>query len=197
MMDSVTNFFKNRFPLVIIYLFIFTLISPLNLKKLFYIMMILTITLLLHNLLHELGHAIGAILLGFKVTRFSLNRVYFEGEPSSLEEIENSSNKFEYGIIAISGCIITNLSGYILLLLVHNLRPGMDLLGFFCWIFILFIFLLGDNGYLIIGSIIMQGDPVGISAGFNISKWVVFFSGLVIAVTNILLIWHYFWLVVL
>lgn len=189
------TFLKNRFPLVIICLLVFALFIPLNLKQFIYIVLMLTIVLLVHDLLHELGHAIAAILLGIKITSFSINRVYLEDEPTSPGEIESSSNKTKYGIIAFSGCVITTFSGYILLFIAHNLRQGIGLDDFFYWLFILIIFLLGDSGYLMTGSISMQGDPVGISAGLDISKWIVFSLGLVITVINLLLIWHCFWFI--
>lgn len=194
MKDVTLTFLKNRFLLVLIFLIIiFVLIGPLNAKEVIYIIVVLTIVLLFHTSLHELGHAIAATLLGFKIIRFRINRVYLEDEPSSFEEIRNSYNNVKYGIVAISGSIITILFGYILLYFAYNLRQGIRLLDYLCWIFTLVVFLIGDSGYLMIGSLSMQGDPVGISAGLNISKWIVFCIGFIIAIINVLLIWRFFW----
>jgi hypothetical protein len=116
-----------------------------------------------------------------------------EDDPCSPEEIKRSTKRIKYGIIAVSGSVITILCGYILLTCAHNLRQGMDLVSFLCWIFVLVIFLLGDCGYLIAGSISNRGDPAGISAGLNIQRWIVLCSGIIIALINIGLIWYCFW----
>ncbi len=192
--DSLLTFLKNRFPLIIMFSLILTITMHLSVSEITLIILILTILLFLHSFLHEFGHAITASLLGFKVTRFTTNRVNIEDEPSTFEEIKSSMDKTKYGIIGISGCITTLSVGYILLSIAHNSRKGMDIIQFYIWYFTLLIYLLGDAGYLILGSISMKGDPVGISAGFNISRWVVFSFGLFIVLINVLLIWRFFYI---
>jgi hypothetical protein len=195
MKHSIIEFIKNRFFLVIIYMIIITKICDTNFKGFVFIILILTIALLLHSFLHECGHVIASNLLKIKVRKFSINRVYLEDEPCSPEEIKGSINKVKYGIIAVSGSVVTILCGYILLTCAHNLRQGMDLVSFLCWIFVLVIFLLGDCGYLIAGSISNRGDPAGVSAGLNIPRWIVLCSG-IITLINIRLIWYCFWSVI-
>ena len=194
MKGSILKFLKDRLLLVVIFSIIFAIIRHLNIREIIYFIVILTAVLVFHNLLHELGHAISATLLGLKIKRFTLNRVYLEDEPSSFEEIKNSKNKVKYGIVAISGSIITILFGYILLYFAHGLRQGIRLSDYLCWAFTLIIFLLGDCGYLMTGSLSIKGDPVGISAGFSISKYIVFWFGLIIAFVNTLLFWRFFWI---
>lgn len=191
---NVLMFIKNRFLLAIILLIIVALISPININEGIYIIIISTIALILHSFLHELGHAIAAIFLGIKVSKFTINRVYFKDEPSSFQEIKNSNNRFKYGIIAVSGSLATILFGYILLFILHSLREGISLATFLVWLFTLIIFLLGDCWYLISSSVLMEGDSVGISAGFNISSITIFSFGIIISVINTFLIWRYFWI---
>lgn len=190
----ILKYLKGRFLPVTVFVVLISIFTKfLNIKEIVYAVVILTSILLFHSFLHELGHAIAAILLNCKIEKFSINRVFLEEDPSSAEEIINSKNRVKYGIIAISGSTMTILFGYILLYFAHNLRHSMKLFDFLCWIFTLIIFLIGDCGYLVTGSISMEGDPIGISAGFNISKWVVFCSGLIIAAVNAFLIWRFFW----
>jgi len=168
--SSILIFFKNRFPLVIAYSILLVITGSPSIREIIYVMLILITILFLHDLLHEAGHAIMATLLGFKVTRFTTNRVYIENEPSSFEEIRLSKDRVKYAIVGIFGFITTTSTGYILLATGHNARPGMNPMEFYCWYFILLVYLLGDPWYLAQGSISMKGDSVGISAGFNISK---------------------------
>ncbi|SCG83688.1 hypothetical protein DW1_2122 [Proteiniborus sp. DW1] len=91
-------------------------------------------------------------------------------ELSSFEEIRNSKNKVKYGIIAVSGSLITILFGYILLFVAHKSRYGIKLIYFLYCFFSLVVFLLGDTGYLIIGSLSLQGNLIGSFARFNILR---------------------------
>lgn len=65
--------------LVIIFTIIMSFTKSLNRKEILYAAMILTIALLFYSFLHELGHVITTILLGYKKQVFTWQSV-FEGQ---------------------------------------------------------------------------------------------------------------------
>ena len=165
--------------------------------RLFFMVVSLMGTLLLQHIIHELSHVVVAKLCGVKIkkihwftySKFFGTRVFYESEPNFKEE----DIEAKWGLIAISGFIVTIIIGYLAFTL-YGYGSGIFNSGVLLLLFMIAtIFMLMDTFYFMLGSFLEFGDSFGFGKAFKLSKLTLIISFTCIFILNLILVKQYIW----
>ena len=164
---------------------------------LFFIIVILMGTLLLQHIIHELSRVVADKLWGVKIkkihwftySKFFGTRVFYENEP----DLRKGDVERKWGLIAISGFIVTTIMGYLAFAL-YCYGSGIFNSGVLLLLFMIAtIFMLMDTFYFMLGSFLEFGDSFGFGKAFKLSKLTLIISFTCTFVLNLILVKRYLW----